>query len=35
LEDFTGMIFFSDFNQKESIKNLKYNCSIWEWERKD
>lgn len=35
LEDFTGMIFFPYFNQKESIKNLKYNCSIWEWERKD
>lgn len=34
LETFTGMIFFSDFNQKESIKNLKYNCSIWDWERK-
>ncbi len=35
LETFTGMIFFSDFNQKESIKNLKYNCSIRDWERKN
>lgn len=33
LEDFTGMIFFHDFNQKESIKNLKHNCSISEWEQ--
>lgn len=35
LETFTGMIFFSDFNQKESIKNLKYNCSIRDWEQRN
>ncbi len=35
LEKFTGMIFFPDFSQTQSIINLKTNCSIWAWERND